>query len=233
MNKAKQFFLRSAAAVVMMAQVVELVKAQAVFYNPPMLGPVRQHPGYPSGRFWPVYRGTTTTNTSVATLDTLYAYPFTVEGMTFKATSLNTRTTTGSVGCSIKMAVWAHSDSTFRATGRSIAGTNTQLGCGTSGNTQISSIAYIFQPGLVYWAGIVVDSPNGPVSFISTPNQDSVMTWLVGRSAIVNNMITGISTPFGTGGGYAGTDITAFDLTSVTWTDVTGASGIPVLYLGN
>jgi hypothetical protein len=186
-----------------------------------------------TGRWYPALPGTYERNTvAVATLDTvLYAYPFEIKRpITLK--SFYTRVVTGAASSAVKVGIWNHDYDTERPTGTAISGlvsntgqstttTNTNAGLGNSLNVAL-------EPGW-YWFGCAFTTAAPTMVSLSgsKPGQNPIEA-LIGRSAIANSVqVCALSTPF-----TYSSDITALDLTSVTWTDVAGDAGVPILYLG-
>lgn len=189
--------------------------------------------GYSSGRFYDMMNGNAVgTNVFPTSAINLYIYPFAVVDYSLSATSLNTRVITGQAGCTIKMAVWAHSTVTFRPVGIPIAGSNADVVCSGSGSNQAVPISYTFNPG-VYWAGFASTATGITSSFFgcnptTLPGGVGSIYGVIGKSSLSNTGTCGFSTPFP----YAN-NIMALDLTTPpVYTDV-AAGGVPTLFIGN
>lgn len=186
-----------------------------------------QVPGYVSGRFYSPIATSLSTSVAVGTLDTLiYLIPVTIQQESFAATSLGVRIVTGAVNCAVKLALWNHSATTKRATGTAIAGSNTGQAC-TATPTNVSVTISRTLPQGLYWFGAAFTT--GAPNAFAIANLDSAIMAMTGRTSInANSSITALSAPYT----YA-TDIMALDLTAATFTDVIGAQGVPLPYIGN
>lgn len=197
--------------------------AQEVRISPPIQ---QATPGYVTGRFYPAVNITTASGTAITTLDTVvWLVPFSPPNYPLAATSMNIRTVTGAVSCAVKMAVWASGPTTKRPTGTSIAGSNTGQACTANGSNASISISYTFAPGVQYWYGAAVTT--GAAQFVSITNTTLAIDYQVGIGTISNQSVSALTAPYA----YA-TDITALDLTSASFTDQTGSTGVPLVRFG-
>lgn len=184
-----------------------------------------------TSRWYPAVAGAYEKSVAVATLDTvLYAYPFKIDRPT-TIKSFYTRVVTGAAGSAVKLGIWAHDDATERPTSTAITGlvSNTGQATTTSGaNAGLGSLNKLLSPGW-YWFGCAFTTLAPTMSSLSgaLPGQNPIEA-LIGRSAIAGaNIICALSTPF-----TYSSDITTLDLTGVTWADVAGDAGVPIIFLG-
>lgn len=118
----------------------------------PITGPggPRRHPGYVSGRWYPL-TNTATSNAAVAATNTLYLFPFQVDAsVTF--TSMLMRVITGGAGSSAKSAIWANSPTSARPVGVPLYSDNTGVATTSSSVNVTLAVAGTLNPGF-YWFG--------------------------------------------------------------------------------
>jgi hypothetical protein len=184
--------------------------------------------GYATSRFYALFSGAQATATAwVPTLDTTIALvPFLIRRPVTLAT-LNIRTVTGVASSAAKMGIWAANSTTGRPTGTPIANAVSNTGQATTANNSNASIAAT--AALVagdYWYGVAVTT--GAPTFRSIGGNDEMIEFEYGRSALATNTtVSGYTAPYT----YA-TDITTLDLTAATLTDILGAGGVPVMFIG-
>lgn len=180
-------------------------------------------PGYVSTRLYPLTESNIAPSTAVPAADLLYVYPFRVY-RDITPSSLRTRVITGGASSAVKLGIWANNPATGRPTGLPLAGlvSNTEQSTATSStDAQIATTGRLLA-GQVYWFGAVFKTTLPVMTSITSPNS---LHTLLGRASLGIVFVCGLSTPFVESG-----DITALNLTGVTWTDVT-AAGIPMGYL--
>lgn len=187
-------------------------------------GPV----GYATGRFYALYTSTQATASAYApTLDTTISLvPFTIR-KTVTLASLNLRVVTGAASSAAKMGVWASNATTGAPTGTAITNAVSNTGQSTASNNTTPTIAAsaVLTPGR-YWYGVAVTTAAPNFRSIITNNQ--AIDYEHGISALSNsNSVGGYTAPF-----TYSNNITTLDLTAATLTDVLGATGIPIMWIG-
>lgn len=181
---------------------------------------------YASGRFYPLYPGTSITTNAVLTPDTVISLvPFELR-RPMAITSLSVRVITGVASSAVKMGIWASNPATGAPTGLPISGlvSNTGQSTATSSTTAtISPGGATIGPGL-YWYGAAFTLAPSMYAIAASSN---LVASLYGRSAVSSAVSSAYTTPF-----TYGSDITALNLTGATLTDQTNNTGVPIVFAG-
>ncbi len=187
------------------------------------------HPGFRASAFLPTADASSSNTTAVTTLDTvIYLYPYRL-ALPITVVSLSVRVSTGAAGSAVKMGVWNNDRTLGRPTGLAITGLVSNTGQATTGNNtnaQITGLSKTLPPDW-YWFGSAFTTLGPQCMSVSGSGGVYQLNELLMRSALATNVVAGLSAPYT----YA-TDITTLDLTGASFTDVSGAAGIPVIYLG-
>jgi hypothetical protein len=109
-----------------------------------------RHPGYVSGRWYPITDGATS-NAAVAAINTIYLVPFQIQSpITF--TSMLMRVITGGAGSSAKSAIWANSAVSMRPLNVPLLADNAGVATTSSSVNVTLALAGTLNPGF-YWFG--------------------------------------------------------------------------------
>jgi hypothetical protein len=108
-----------------------------------------EHPGYVSGRYYPVMGGPVGTTTALGAADTLYLYPFRVRRRV-SVSAISVRVVTAGAGSSAKAAIYANNLNTGRPVGAPVLVDDTGLTTQANSETRDFAMAGTLEPGW-YW----------------------------------------------------------------------------------
>jgi hypothetical protein len=189
------------------------------------VSPPQRHPGYIAGATY-VLPETMGAAAAVSAVDVIYLWMWIPAARVTPAT-IGTRIATGGAGSSMKVGIWRNNPATMRPTGTPLASNNTG-GATTSTNTTVLLAVSGFTAvvGTPVWVGAKFTGTL-PTTLQPVAYGQGAQWW---GGAIGNNAAgsaQGLSAP-----DTYSNDIAATDLTSASFTVVTGSVGVPLFMIG-
>jgi hypothetical protein len=185
------------------------------------------HPGYIAGLTYQL--PTSLSNAGApAAVDTVYLWLW-MPGAAGIAKSFGVRVAALGAGSAVKVGLWANNPATMRPTSTPVRSNNTGAATTGASTTVLLTVSdWAITPGVPMWLGAKFTGTLPTVMLVNTGLGEGVRLF---GGALIANTAAGAGAGLSAPDAYAN-DIGALSLTSASFTQVAGATGIPAFYMG-
>jgi hypothetical protein len=185
------------------------------------------HPGFVAGLTYLLSPTMASAAGAVGAIDLVYLWMWQPPAAGV-AKSFGVRVATGGAGSSMKIGIWANNPATMRATGVPLRANNTGTVTTANSTTALLTVAdWTIAPGVPVWIGAKFTGTLPSIVLTGNLGGEGARLYGTGAANTAGAHAVGFTAP-----DTYSNNISALDLTSATFTAVTGTAGVPAFYMG-